>query len=321
MDSLYRVARAAPLEISIVGREPTYQNQTRNVPLQTVNSMNHSCGWLFALVCFSATAAPDDDVYSGPQPGEPVPNFTFRQILGVEEPCEIDPVEKAGDRPLLLVFVHDVNRPAIGMTRTLTRYAQSREKDGLTTAVVLLADDVTGGEATLKRIQHAMTPSVLTGVSIDGREGPGAMGLNRSVQLTILVAKSGKVTANFTLVQPSLQADLPKIIAAIIEQVGGPMPEMNKILDRPEMSRDDPDPDRMRALLRPLIQKDATDDAVDTAAQAIEKACEEDPQVRREVGRIATTIVRSGKLENYGTARAQEKLKHWAETIGSPDAP
>jgi hypothetical protein len=301
------------------GREPTGPNPWRKIIMQKVMSMTHYFGWLITLLFLSATATGDEEVFSGPQPGESLPNFTLRQVLGVEEPREVDPVDTANDRPLLLIFVHDVNRPAIGMTRTLTRYAQSREKDGLTTAVILLADDVTGGEATLKRMQHALTPNVLTGVSIDGREGPGALGLNRSVQLTILVAKSGKVMANFALVQPSLQADMPKIIAAVVEQVGGPMPQMKDLLDRPDAAR--VDPDRMRGLLRPLIQKDATDEAVDEAARVIEKACEEDPQVRREVGRIATTIVRSGKLENYGTLRAQEKLKHWAETIGAPDAP
>lgn len=284
-----------------------------------VSSISHVFGWLIALFLALPMGSAEDPVYSGPQLGESLPKFTLRQVLAVEEPREVDPVEMAGDRPLLLVFVHDVNRPAIGMTRTLTRYSQSREKDGLTTAVVLLADDATSGEATLKRIQHALTPNVLTGVSIDGREGPGAMGLNRSVQLTILLAKSGKVTANFALVQPSLQADLPKIVEAIVEQVGGPMPAMQELLDRPDASG--VDPERMRTLLRPLIQKDATDDAVELAAQAIEKACDEDPQIRREVGRIASTIVRSGKLENYGTSRAQEKLKHWAETLGVPDAP
>jgi hypothetical protein len=301
------------------GLKPSGPNPSRKIIMQKFMSMTHSYGWMIALVFLSTSATGDEQIYSGPQPGESLPNFTLRQVLGVEEPREVDPVDTASDRPLLLIFIHDVNRPAIGMTRTLTRYAQSREKDGLSTAVILLADDVTGGEATLKRMQHALTPNILTGVSIDGREGPGALGLNRSVQLTILVAKAGKVTANFALVQPSLQADMPMIIAAVVEQVGGPMPQMKDLLDRPDAAR--VDPDRMRGLLRPLIQKDASDEDVDKAAQVIEKACEEDPQVRREVGRIATTIVRSGKLENYGTARAQEKLKHWAETIGAPDAP
>ncbi|MCY3000054.1 MAG: hypothetical protein NT168_18315, partial [Planctomycetota bacterium] len=35
-----------------------------------------------------------------------------------------------------------------------------------------------------------------------------------------------------------------------------------------------------------------------------------------EIGRIARTIVSSGKLENYGTARAQNYLMQWAEKYG-----
>ena len=75
----------------------------------------------------------------------------------------------------------------------------------------------------------------------------------------------------------------------------------------------------MRSLMRPLIQKDASDEQVDTAAKAIEQACKEDPEIRKEVVRIAKTIVQSGKLENYGTARAQSILHRWAERPGETD--
>jgi hypothetical protein len=178
----------------------------------------------------------------------------------------------------------------------------------------------------LKRVQHALAPGIVHGVSLDGREGPGALGLNRSVQMTILVAKSKTVTANFALVQPSLQADLPKIVAAIVEQVGGTIPEMSNLLDKPDNESMRPrgdkpsvDPDRMRSLMRPLIQKDATDEQVDTAAKAIEQACKEEPEIQKEVLRIAKTIVQSGKLENYGTARAQSILRRWARGPGETD--
>jgi hypothetical protein len=144
--------------------------------------------------------------------------------------------------------------------------------------------------------------------------------------MTILVAKSKTVTANFALVQPSLQADLPKIVAAIVEQVGGTIPEMSNLLDKPDNESMRPrgdkpsvDPDRMRSLMRPLIQKDATDEQVDAAAKAIEQACKEDPEIQKEVLRIAKTIVQSGKLENYGTARAQSILRRWARGPGETD--
>lgn len=298
----------------------------------------HIVAWLFAALVTPAMA--QDEIYSGPQKGESLSGFLMRPILGVQKdtegdlPTELDPVKNAEERPVLLVFVHEINRPVMAMTRTLTRYAKTREKDGLSICVILLTDDISNGEAMLKRVQHALTPEVVSGVSLDGREGPGALGLNRSVQMTILIAKSKTVTANFALVQPSLQADLPKIVASIVEQVGGPIPELSELLDKPDKesmrSRDDKpknnsegkpsvDPDRMRSLMRPLIQKDASDEQVDTAAKAIEQACKEDPGIHKEVVRIAKTIVQSGKLENYGTARAQSILRRWAERPGETD--
>jgi len=267
-------------------------------------------------------------VYSGPQVGESAPNFRFLKTLGTEEPEELDPIAIADGKPALLVFLHDVNRQSISMTRTLTKYAASRRNDGLTTSVILLGDDASAAEATLKRIQHALTSGIPTGISLDGREGPGAYGLNRNVQLTVLVVDGGKVTANFALIQPSLQVDLPMIAAAIVERIGGDKPELKQLLgDEPQMQRaansqpgnpsEGVDMDRLRSLVRPLIQLSASDEQVDEAAIAIEKEIDADPKIRREIGRIASTIVGSGNLANYGTPRAQAVLKLWAEKYGS----
>jgi len=267
-------------------------------------------------------------VYSGPQVGESAPNFRFLKTLGTEQPEELDPIAIADGKPTLLVFVHDVNRQSISMTRALTKYAASRSKDGLSTAVILLGDDASAAEATLKRIQHALTSGIPTGISLDGREGPGSYGLNRNVQLTILIVDAGSVTANFALIQPSLQVDLPIIAAAIVERVGGDKPELKQLLaDEPQMQRaatsppgnpnEGVDMERLRSLVRPLIQLSATDEQVDEAAIAIEKEIDSDPKIRREIGRIATTIVGSGNLSNYGTPRAQAVLKLWAEKYGT----
>ena len=66
-----------------------------------------------------------------------------------------------------------------------------------------------------------MPGGVPVGISTDGQEGPGAYGLNRKVQMTILVGKDDKVTANFALVQPSAAADGPRIAQAIVDALGG----------------------------------------------------------------------------------------------------
>lgn len=287
------------------------------------------------------TSSQNDPVFSGPQPGEPLPSFSFLASFAHPDhkpsntnnpadpnpltPLPLNPVEQAKDSPLLLIFVHDVNRQSVAMTRVLANYAHSRQKDGLHTSVIFLGDDTSGAQANIKRIQHALCQNATTGVSPDGREGPGALGLNRNVQLTILIAKEKKVTANFALVQPSLQADLMKVVRALIEQVGGPVPKLSDLITEPSMARSANEPsspsvdaEALRALLRPLIQKDASDEQVDEAAISVEQAIADSAPLKNEIGRIARTIVSSGKLENYGTPRAQEILKIWSEKYGKP---
>jgi hypothetical protein len=265
------------------------------------------------------TSKPAEEVFSGPQAGEKLPALPVRGVLGKIAGKEIDVVKAAGGKPILLVFIHDVNRPSIGLTRILTGYSVSRAKDGLATGVVLLDDDATAAENTLKRISHALTPGAPTAVSLDGREGPGSYGLNRNVTLTILMAKEGKVTANFALVQPSVQVDLPRILNAIVEVVGGTVPKLDELAGMAQMRRaasDEPDL-KLRGLIRPVIQRDATAEAVEKAAAAVEEYVKKNEAARREVGRIANTIVESGRLSNYGTERAQEYLRKWAREYGT----
>jgi hypothetical protein len=271
----------------------------------------------------------DEKVFSGPQVGEKLPSFKIRGAFDDDAGKDLDFVAKANGKPIVLIFVHDVNRQSIGMVRILSQYTVSRAKEGLNTGIVWLDDDATEAESTLKRIRHALAPGAPTGISVDGREGPGSYGLNRNVMLTILVGKEGKVTANFALVQPSLQVDLPKILQSVVAVAGGKAPKLEELEGMRAMMRNQPgrvEPAEgqvanLRPLLAPVIRRDASDEQVDAAAKKVEERIEKDEAVRKEVGRIATTIVDSGKLANYGTSRAQEHLKKWAKEYGSKPAP
>ena len=141
--------------------------------------------------------------------------------------------------------------------------------------------------------------------------------------LTILIAKHKVVTGNFALVQPSLQADLPKILESLVATVGGTVPKLEELEGMPGMQAERAAPGNqpnLRPLLAPLIQKTATDDQVDRAAAEVEEQAARDEGIRREVGRIARTIVDAGKVENYGTPKAQEYLRKWAELYGQADS-
>ncbi|MFM7057391.1 MAG: hypothetical protein ACKO2P_10775 [Planctomycetota bacterium] len=277
------------------------------------------------LICpASPLMAVDEQVFSGPQAGEKLPSFSFRQVLAGPPGELLDPVRTANGRPLVLIFVHDVNRQSISFARVLASYTSGRRNEGVNTAVVLLEDDASAGEAQLRRISHALAPDVPTGVSVDGREGPGSLGLNRNVTLTILVAHKDAVTASFALVQPSLQADLPKVLQSVVDVAGGTVPKPEELEGMPKQGRMQEQSGaapNLRPLLTPLIRRDASVEDVDRAAKVIEERSAADPAVRQELARIARTIVDSGKLENYGTAKAQEYLRRWAREFSSPAPP
>ena len=203
-------------------------------------------GWLAAC---SPSSGQEAKVFSGPQPGETLAKFAFSGTLGEQTGKEIDPVAVAGDKSLLLIFVHEVSRPSVGMARLLGDYAAKRAGDGLNCAIVFLTDDPTETEAWMKRASGALPKEIPLGISKDGIEGPGEYGLNRKVAMTILVAKEGKVTANFALVQPSIQADAPKVLKSIVDVVGGKVPTLEELgapgtarrpaAERPEPKKDD----------------------------------------------------------------------------------
>ena len=287
------------------------------------------CTWLAAAILWIACAAANnranaqDRLFSGPQVGEKLSPFMVRAVFDEEAGMDVDFVSQADGKPIVLIFVHDVNRQSISMIRILSAYTASRSQDGLSTAVVWLDDDATAAENQLKKVRHALTPKVPTGVFLDGREGPGSYGLNRNVMLTILVGKQGKVTGNFALVQPSLQVDLPKILQSIVEVVGGAIPKLSDLPGMPEMMRSQAaqaNSPNLRPLLTPLIRLTASAADVEKAAKTVEEKAAEDPAVRKEVGRIANTIIDNGKLKDYGTAKAQEYLQKWAKEFGQPSA-
>ena len=282
-----------------------------------------------ALVILSVQSLrADDPVFSGPQAGEKLPPFEFKGVFGGLAGKKIDLVKRAEKKSVALIFVHARTRPAFGLTNLVMKFAAARSKAGLEAGVVFLTDDATSTESWLRVVEKHFPKGATYGLSLDGLEGPGAYGLNRNVTLTVLVGKEGKVTANFALVQPSIQADGPKILKAIVDvSGGGKVPSIEELAgpryrgqnSRNKPSTEKPNTDKparqtdakLTSLLRSLINKQASKDDVKKAASEIEKYIEKNEAARRELARIASTVVNSGKLSNYGTAAAQEQLKEW----------
>lgn len=274
---------------------------------------------LILVLFVLSSACAEEKLFSGPQVGEKLKPFKVKGVFDDAAGKDLDFVTKADGKPILLLFVHEANRPSIGMARVLMNYAVTRAKDGLHSGTVWLAEDATEAEAKLKQMRHALSKDSPIGISPDGKEGPGAYGLNRNVTLTIILAKDNKVTGNFALVQPSIQADLPKILKGMADVVGGEVPKVEDLPEVKEMAKGrqaEVDP-KLTIHLRAMIQRTATPEDVEKAAKEIEKLIKENEAVKKEIARISKTIVEGGKIDNYGTEKAQEYLKKWAKEYGA----
>lgn len=285
-------------------------------------------GFGVLLLACQAVAFADEPVFSGPQVGEKLPSFKAKGVFGDLAGKEFDLIKRADGKPVALIFFHARTRPAFGLTNTIMKYAASKSKDGLESAVIFLTDDPTKTEKWLQVVQKHLAKGVTHGISTDGKEGPGSYGLNRNVALTILIGKAGKVTANFALVQPSLQSDGPKILKAIVDATGGgKVPSIAELAGRRYKAKASPgknkqarrqnDP-KLTSLLRAVINKQASEEDVEKAAAEVEKYVTKNETARIQLGRITNTVVNGGKLSNYGTEAAQKILRRWAKEYGAP---
>ena len=271
-----------------------------------------------------------DPVFSGPQVGEALPDFKITSLVGDVEGKVLNPVADAKGQPIVLVFIHELTRPGFGLMRAVTKFSAERKDKGMNVAVVFLTDDATATAKWSKNVQRLFSENVQYGMFMDGKEGPGSYGLNRNVIVTVLVGKEEKVTGNFALVQPQLQVDGPAILESIAAvSGGGKVPSMDELEAKyagrsrmtrgkqnagPENGRGNTQRDpKLATLLRGVINKQATNKEVRRAASQVEEYVAKNEKAKTELARIASTVVNSDRLKNYGTSEAQEVLRGWCQ--------
>jgi hypothetical protein len=269
---------------------------------------------LLVLTAFGASApAGDDKVFSGPQPGEKLTAFKVLGFSGPHAGKEFEAISDVKGRPALLIFVHEITRPAMQFMRPVDYYATKLAKDGLAAHIVWLSADKTKTETYLTTAQKSLGLKSPVSISLDGIEGPGNYGLNRKVALTVLVAKEGKVTANFAIVQPN-ETDAPKVLAAMAKLVGKTAPTLEEITKeiggRPKAGKDgkpSPSPE-LATLMRRMIQKDNDEATVRKIAEEMVRWAGDDAKRRAELAEYCGRVARLG----YGTEAAQAALKRLA---------
>ncbi len=162
-----------------------------------------------------------DVVYSGPQRGEQLRPFQVVELVGPRKGRTYDPVVSAGGKPQVLIFLDDSEVTIKGLYflgMALDRVV-TRSDGGLDVTVVFLGEDVSGFEPEKFGYIESAGKALRMTHTRDGREGPGAYGLNRKVAMTVVVAKDGKVLRNFAFVQPVFSPD-PHVLGALAEVLG-----------------------------------------------------------------------------------------------------
>src|SRR5216117_4038548 len=174
------------------------------------------------LLALLGAARSEENVYSGPQPGEKTTPFKSVELRGEGAGKERDIIAEHKGAPTTLIFVHGVERSMVPLMTVLDEYAREH-KDLVKTEFVFLSGDRLSSQQHLPLVGQSLRLQSPMSLSEDGVEGPGNYGLNKECLMTVIVARQNKVAANFALVQPGM-ADAPKIISAIAKVIGDTNP-------------------------------------------------------------------------------------------------
>ena len=259
-----------------------------------------------------------DKIFSGPQVGEKLPGFKLKLAHGEQAGKEKDPVADAAGKPVIIVFVHERTRPAFGLTNVVMKYCDDQKVEHR--AVCFLSSDQTEAFEWLSRIKNYFPKGTPVGISPDGQDGPGAMGLNRNVALTILVAKDNKIAGNFAMVQPSIQEDGGKILSSIAKAIEAKeKPNLEKYLARGnQRMRMNP---QLVQKVRKLFAENVSDEEVGNTIKEIEKMVEKRKPLQAQLGQLAKRFISSSRIDSITNKTHQETIKQWAKKYGSMEAP
>ena len=275
--------------------------------------------WLAAF-CFTASSPAADPVFSGPQPGEKMSSFKVLSLPRDGAAAERDPIAENKGGPIVLVFLHALERSLVPLLKVVDEYGADR-KDQLRTEVIFLAEDKISGEQRMKAASGSLKLKSNIGLSPDGSEGPGNYGLNKECMMTIVIAKDNKVTANFALVQPGI-ADAPKVLQALVKVSGDSNPPtVESLVQRrsqgqmrtrrqgemktpTEPAKEKfpgavPTDEKLVSLLRQFIRPTNENETVDRVLNEVKSHIKDNPELKQQAIDGWTRILHFG--DRYGT--------------------
>ena len=168
-----------------------------------------------------------DPIYSGPQPGEKLRGFTVLPLKRNHPEEEFDPVALAlaAGKPQFLIFIDDSDvAEGTGSFQNAAKLIDEHSQTGLAATVVILAHDRKREETYTNMAEYAwkiVNSAYRIGYAPEGRDGPGAYGLNRNLPMTIILADAeGNVLHNFPFREIPPDAPNPYVLGGLADAVG-----------------------------------------------------------------------------------------------------
>lgn len=311
-----------PTELTLAGQSCENTNLDDRCHFPGVTKMKRLIllGSVFMMGLPCAFSEPQtDDVFSGPQVGETLPGFEMKVSLGGEPGTSVNFVKDVADDPIVVVFVHQLTRPAFALANAVMKYCGDVSQDRqIARGICFLSQDPTKAQTQIDRAKKYFPKKTLVGYSTEGIEGPGSYGLNRNVQVTILVAKEKSVVANFALVQPGVHADGPKVLAAIAKTIDAKdKPDINDYLPNNQAAQDAPiaiDPALM-VEIRKLNSKDVDESTLKASITKLDELTKDKKGLQQQLASVANRWVRGGRFDEIATKEQQATIKRWAQRM------
>jgi hypothetical protein len=160
------------------------------------------------------------EIKSGLESGQPIPAFDVTKCAGPDDGVKIGAQLcyrcKYGTRPMVMVFARTPGEQVVNLAKGLDKAVVANEAKQFKAFVNLLGSDKEALEASAKDLGTKGAPNVPVVVPVEFENGPDNYGINPKADVTVLVAKNGKVTSNFAFDKGELNAGaIEKILAEV----------------------------------------------------------------------------------------------------------
>jgi hypothetical protein len=185
--------------------------------------MKRALSTCMALTLLASVAAAAE-LKSGLESGKPIGPFDVVKCAGPDDKVKVGAELcyrcKYGQRPMVMVFSRASDAKVAALVKKLDAAVESNSKKQLAAFVSLLGADRDALEAKAKEFSSkAKLANVPLVVPVEFENGPADYGINPDAEVTIIIAKNSRVTANHAFAKGDLNDKAIEAVLADVEKL------------------------------------------------------------------------------------------------------